>query len=102
MQPRAAIRLARALWIVWAIIVWNVVFDHVIVVAGRNYIYAAGRAAAGDHPVFVNIDDWMRPAVTRALWVASGSAGAIILTGLVAIRFAASHEPQSKSVEPVR
>jgi CTP:molybdopterin cytidylyltransferase MocA len=99
MKPRAAIRLARALWIVWAVIVWNVVFDHVIVVAGRNYIYAAGRAAAADPARFLDMDDWMRPAVTRAAWAASGSAGAIILTGLVAIRFAASHEARSESVE---
>ena len=47
MQPRAKVRLARALWIAWAVIVWNVVFDHVIVVAGRSYIHAAGSAAAG-------------------------------------------------------
>ena len=34
-------RLALVLWIAWAVIVWNVVFDHVIVVAGRDYIAAA-------------------------------------------------------------
>ena len=26
------VRIATTLWIVWAIVVWNVVFDHVIVV----------------------------------------------------------------------
>jgi hypothetical protein len=49
-QPGPAARLARALWIVWAVLVWNVVFDRVIVVAGRSYITAAYRAAAGDPP----------------------------------------------------
>src|SRR4029078_287323 len=65
-QPRAAARIARALWTVWAIVVWNVVFDHVILVAGPEYI-AAGSAPAGTsanpHPQYLAMDDWMRPAV---------------------------------------
>ena len=93
MQPRAAVRLARALWIAWAVIVWNVVFDRVIVVAGRNYIHAAGLAAGRSSPdgrSLVLMDDWMRPAATRGVWIASAAAGAILLTGLFAIHFASS------------
>jgi len=71
-------RLALALWIAWAVVAWNVVFDQVIVLAGREYIQAA--LAAGVGP-FANMDDWMRPAATRALWLASGAAFAILLTG---------------------
>src|SRR5262245_25549587 len=73
MQPRAAVRLARILWIAWAVVVWNVVFDHVLVVAGREYIHAAGLAAGRHGPdgrFLVRMDDYMRPAVTRGLWVA--------------------------------
>src|ERR1700730_18741943 len=40
-------RLALALWIAWAVLVWNVVFDQVIVLAGREYIQAALAAGAG-------------------------------------------------------
>jgi hypothetical protein len=90
MQPRAAVRLARALWIAWAVIVWNVVFDHVIVVAGRNYLHAAGLAGGrlgADGRSLVLMDDWMRPAVSRGAWIASAAAGAILLVGLIAIRF---------------
>ena len=90
MQPRAAVRLARALWIAWAVIVWNVVFDHVIVVAGRNYIRAAGLAAGrrgADGRSLVVMDDFMRPAVTRGAWIATAAAGLILLTGLLAIHF---------------
>jgi hypothetical protein len=84
-QPGPAARIARALWIAWAVLVWNVVFDHVIVVAGRTYI-AAARTAADAHPSgrLPNMDDWMRPAVTRGLWIATAAAGAILLTGLAA------------------
>jgi hypothetical protein len=91
-QPRAAVTIARALWTIWAIVVWNVVFDHVIVVAGRNYINAAtlAAAAAGAEapPHFVAMDDWMRPAVTRGLWLATAAAGAILVVGLTLISVA--------------
>ena len=84
-QPRRAARIALALWIAWAAIVWNVVFDRVIVVAGRRYIAAAGAPGAA-HP---NMDDFMRPAVTRGLWIASAAGGAVFLTGLACVRIAA-------------
>lgn len=77
-------RLARALWIAWAVIAWNVVFDQVVVSAGRRYVYAASTAAARGLP-YLRMDDWMRPAVTRGLWIASASAAAILLVGLFAI-----------------
>jgi hypothetical protein len=66
------------------VIVWNVVFDHVIVVAGRSYIAAARRAAATG--AFANMDDWMRPAVTRGFWIATTSAAFILLTGFALAR----------------
>ena len=72
-------RLALVLWIAWAVVVWNVVFDQVIVLAGREYIQAA--LATGVGP-FANMDDWMRPAVARGAWLATGAAGAILLTGV--------------------
>ena len=86
-QPVPAARIARALWIAWAVIVCNVVFDHVIVVAGRNYIAAAGRAAAANPSgPLVNMDEWMRPAVARGFWIATAAAGAVLLTGLAAVK----------------
>lgn len=84
-QPRTAVRLARVLWVIWAILAWNVVFDHVIVVAGRDYLAAAAAAAAASPPRRANMDAWMRPAVTRGLLVATSAAGAILVTGLVSV-----------------
>ena len=80
-DPRTSARLARALWIAWAVIVWNVVFDHAIVVAGRDYIAAAPRAAAAAAGPFANMDDWMRPAVTRGFWMATAAAAAVLFPG---------------------
>ena len=85
-QPQRAARIARVLWIAWAVIVWNVVFDRVIVVAGRSYVAAAGRAAAAGS--FANMDDWMRPAAVRGFWIATASGALVLLTGLAAVRAA--------------
>jgi hypothetical protein len=98
-QPALAARIARALWIAWAIVLWNVVFDHVIVVAGRGYLVAAVRSArdaALSSPV--NMDDWMRPAVSRGLWVATAAAAVVLVAGLASIAQAARRsQPGSPS-----
>jgi hypothetical protein len=88
-QPLHAVRIARALWIAWALVVWNVVFDHVIVVAGRDYIAAAVHAAAVPAGPFANMDEWMRPAVTHGLWIATGASAVVLVSGLVAVALAA-------------
>ena len=82
-------RLAAALWIAWAIVVWNVVFDHVIVVAGREYVTAAALAARGPGP-YARMDDWMRPAGAHGLWLATTAAAVILAVGFAAIRRAAA------------
>ena len=92
METMRAARIARALWLVWAVLLWNVVFDHVIVVAGREYIVAAksvinSTANARHHP---DMDDWMRPAVTRGLWIATASAATVVVGGVVLLRVASA------------
>jgi type IV secretory pathway TrbD component len=95
-QPHAAVRLARGLWIAWAVIVWNVVFDHVIVRAGRDYLVAVGRASAS-HAPRPDMDSFMRPAVARGLWIASAAGGVVLFTGLASVRAAARRSPQVTS-----
>ena len=91
-MPRSA-RIAAALWIAWAVVVWNVVFDQVIVVAGRRYIIAAIASADAMGP-FVRMDDWMRPAVTRGLWLATLAAAVILAIGFITLRLA-TRSPQT-------
>ena len=81
-------RIARALWIAWALILWNVVFDRVIVVAGRAYILAA-EAVHGSAP-YARMDDWMRPAAARAFWMATSAAAIILIVGFTALRRAST------------
>jgi hypothetical protein len=92
-------RIAAALWLVWAIIVWNVVFDHVIVVAGREYVSAALVAARGPGP-YARMDDWMRPAIARGLWIASASSAIILVVGFAAIRMAARQLAAQEDRDP--
>jgi hypothetical protein len=99
-QPGPSARLARVLWIAWAVVVWNVVFDRAIVVAGRSYIVAATRHTAAD-PMAppLNMDDWMAPAVTRGLIMATAAGGAVLVTGLGAVSFAARRQLRIKNLE---
>jgi len=78
-------RLAAWLWVVWAFVVWNLVFDRVIIEAGRDYVRLAVAASQEGGP-YVRIEDTMRPARSRALRLATASAGVILVVGFVAIR----------------
>jgi hypothetical protein len=92
-EPRRLARIAWALWIVWAVVAWNVVFDHVIVVAGREYLRAADEAARAGGP-YARIDEWMRPAVTNGVWTASATAVAILAVGWLGIRLSGAGRRQ--------
>jgi len=93
-QPARAARIARGLWIAWAVVAWNLVFDYSIVTAGRDYVRAAVQnaqnaqnAPTGDAGApALRMDDWMRPAVTRGLWTATAVGGAVLATGLLSVR----------------
>lgn len=81
--------MARLLWIVLAVLVWNVVFDHVIVSAGRDYIRAANDADIHGRR-YVRAVDLMAPAARRALGTATAAGGTILVAGLLLVRFAAA------------
>ena len=87
-QPARAARLAVALWTIWAVVVWNVVFDYALVMAGRAYVHAAGVAARQGGP-YARMDDWMRPALARGLWMATAAGASIAVVGFVSTRLAA-------------
>ena len=91
-EPRRLVRIAWALWIVWAVVAWNVVFDHVIVEGGRAYLRAVNDAARTGGP-YVRIDQWMRPAVTSGLWTASATAAAILAVAWLGIRLGGPGRP---------
>jgi hypothetical protein len=81
---RRQIRIAVWLWILFAFAVWNVIFDRILVLAGRRYVWAATLAAQQGGP-YLRIDDWMRPAIAHGVRVASLVSGAILLASMAAI-----------------
>lgn len=87
-------RLARILWVVLAIVVWNVVFDRVLVLAGREYVYAATLAARDG--VYLFAKDWMASAVARGFWLASAGAAVILAAGLVLVEVASKKHTESE------
>ncbi len=80
-------RLAAALWIALAAIVWNDVFDQVLIDAARQYLFSAFASAHTGGP-FLNMSAAMRPATGRALWLATAAAAPILIFGLAACRYA--------------
>jgi hypothetical protein len=84
---RRSPRVAAALWLVLAFAVWNVVFDRILVLAGRRYASAAATAVRNGHD-YIRIDDWMRPAITHGVRIASLVALAIAGGGLIAVAIA--------------
>lgn len=95
MTPRRAVTTAVILWLVLAAVVWNVIFDRLIVLAGRRYSHDAmvlfrrtGR--------YLLIDDVMRPAVIHGARVASAVATAIVVVGMLLIALAAARDAARK------
>jgi hypothetical protein len=107
MSGSRAVRLAVALWITLAVVVWNVIFDRVIVVAGRVYVRAAADATRHGG-TYLHADHWMRPAIAHGAWTASAVSVVILAIGLTAIRVAsrrmrtAEHEGCPCTPSPTR
>lgn len=88
---RPAVTAAIVLWLVFAFLVWNVIFDRLIVLAGRRYSHDA-TVYFRSTGKYLLIDEVMRPAIAHGVLVASVSAGAIAVAALLLIRGAAARD----------
>jgi hypothetical protein len=77
-------RAALLAWIACAVVIWNVVFDGIVVQAGREYltIQALGRQGRGPS---VTLREIMHPAAARAARTATIAGGAIGAAGILAV-----------------
>jgi hypothetical protein len=91
--PEAAIeegrwrRLRRAAIIAWgvfAIVVWNVVFDAIVIQAGRDYLTRQALHQQGRGPA-VTIRQVMHPEVARGARVATAAGGSVAAFGGLAV-----------------
>lgn len=79
--------VAYVVWVVLAGAIWNVVFDRVLVLAGRRYVYEASQSYDSGRAL-VLIDPWMREARHRAVRLATVVALPVAVVGVFAVRFA--------------
>jgi hypothetical protein len=86
------------LWVFLAFLVWNVVFDRVIVVAGRQYVAAATLSAA--RGIYTPADGWMRAAAVRGAGLATVLAAAVLGVGVTAIAVASRRSRAAPSEVP--
>jgi len=77
-------RAALLLWAAFAVVVWNVVFDAVVVQAGRDYLTRQALHQQGKGPP-VTIPSVMRPGVVRGVRLASLCGGAVAGCGLLGV-----------------
>lgn len=84
---RGRVRLATVLWLVLAAVVWNVIFDRMLVLAGRRYAWLAYGAADGS--AYVPINEVMPEAIRHGVRVATTWAGLIAIVGLMLVAYAA-------------
>ncbi len=84
MTYRRQVIVAVILWLTLAFVVWNVVFDRLIVLAGRRYSHdAAVVYRKTGHYLLIN--DVMLPAISRSSRVATAVAAGITIMGLTLI-----------------
>ena len=82
------VRLAAALWLVLAFLVWHDVFDHGIRTAARRYLAAQHAYVLGRAP-FIPINAAMRRAASAAALDATRWSALIAVCGLAAVTWAA-------------
>ena len=93
MTARRRLQMAIALWVAFAFVAWNALFDFLVVRAGREYLHAAAIAERDGHQHLL-IAEWMGPAVKRAFLYASLLGVAILGCGLVG--FLVARRPRVK------
>jgi hypothetical protein len=82
-SPRVR-RAAYLAWIVCAAVVWNVVFDAIVIQSGRDYLTLQALRQQGRGPA-VTIHGVMDAGVARAAREATRSGGAVGAAGMLAV-----------------
>jgi hypothetical protein len=85
MTRTRARRLAIALWLVMAVVVWNGLYDLRITLGVRDYLMKQALHDAGRGPE-VTISDAMHETVRDAVRVASLWGGIVLGAGLITVR----------------
>ena len=94
-------RLAIVLWITFAFVTWNVVFDRGVADAAVEFSRDQIARHQQGAPV-VSLDTAFRPRVRRAALIASAWSGLVLVLGGVAIRLSGPPLPNPGPPRPPR
>jgi ABC-type Fe3+ transport system permease subunit len=81
---RVRFRAALVAWAAFAVVVWNVVFDAVVIQSGRDYLTLQALHQKGEGPA-VTIPQIMYPGVAHGAQVATLAGGAVAACGACAV-----------------
>jgi hypothetical protein len=81
---RVRVRASLIAWAAFAFVVWNVVFDAVVIQSGRDYLTRQALHQKGEGPA-VTIPQVMYPGVARGARVATLAGGSVAAFGACAV-----------------
>jgi len=87
-------RAAGLAWAALVVVLWNVVFDGVVIQSGREYLTQQARHQQGTGPA-VTIPGVMRPGIVHGFWLATLVAGGVAAVGALGFWFAARQRRKS-------
>ncbi len=92
-------RIAAALWIILAVVVWNGLYDLLLARSTQNYLFRAAMHQAGLGPA-ADLTAAMDIAVRDAIWISTLWAGIILLAGAWTVRMMTrAHAPADSRLE---
>ena len=80
-------RAALLAWATLVVVIWNVVFDWVVIEAGRDYLTQQALHQQGQGPA-VTIPGVMRPGIARGFWLATLAAAGVAAAGALLFQVA--------------
>lgn len=92
-------RMAVALWVIVAVVVWNGVYDLLVGQGIKEFLFREALYHAGRGPQ-VSVASVMDSYVFYATWVSTVWASVIMLAGLFTIKLLATREPRTTNLEP--
>lgn len=93
MQPLTrSQRVAAGLWIVMALVIWNLVYDLLLTRAVQEYMFRVALHQAGRGPL-TTMAEVLDREVYYAVWVSTLFASIVALAGFVTIRILSTRRP---------
>jgi hypothetical protein len=80
-------RIAVAFWLLLGAVIWNLLYDEVLLRETREYLYLHALHESGRMPA-VSMPAFMAAAVRDAIWIATLWASIVVLGGLATMKWA--------------